>query len=303
MLPLVNLLRQGLRTWERIRHWPRPILSHSAGNIWICNRLRQSEPCAIAKLGSAELAAILTCIAGRDHGGICQKWGRRGNELHVNAGVFPPTPEILTRTCDLLITMLCELDGIGTWYNRGEARVLRRHATPATLLAIRALEPYYHSEPWSAALAGRRVVVLSPFAASIERQYSQREAIWERHPQVLPRFDLSTVRVPLSSALVPSAFPDWFAALDNLTDRMLTTRAEIALIGAGAWSIPLAVQAKRAGMQAIHLGGSTQILFGLRGRRWDEHPEISRLFTPAWTRPAPEEHPPTAIRIEGGCYW
>lgn len=300
---LSDYLSSCRRAWERARYWPRRVLSITAGNAWVAQRLRDQTPCAIAKLGSAELAAIRVCAAGRGRDGICRVWGKRGAELHVNAGVFPPTPEEFTRACDTMVEALHELDGIGVWYNRGEASVLRQHAPQATYVAMRSLEPYYHQAPWSAALAARKVVVLSPFAASIERQYAQREAIWAQHREVLPACHLSTVRVPLSAALAPPAFPDWHASLADLTTRMVASGADIALIGAGAWSIPLAVRAKRAGMQAVHLGGATQLLFGIRGRRWDEHPEISRFFTPAWSRPAPDERPPEIARVEGGCYW
>jgi hypothetical protein len=300
---LVEHVRQGLRAWERIRYWPRPVLGNAAGNAWIAQLFRSRTPCAIAKLGSVELAAIRVGASGRGRDGVCRIWGRRGEDLHVNAGVFPPTPEEFTRACDTMVEALHDLDGVGVWYNRGEAAMLRRQAPHATCVAMRALEPYYHQTPWSAALAGRRVVVLSPFAASIERQYAQREGLWTQHDAVLPAFTLSTVRVPLSAALAPPAFPDWHASLTDLTARMLASGADVALIGAGAWSIPLAARAKRAGMQAIHLGGATQLLFGIRGRRWDDHPEISRFFTPAWSRPAVDERPPEVARVEGGCYW
>jgi hypothetical protein len=53
----------------------------------------------------------------------------------------------------------------------------------------------------------------------------------------------------------------------------------------------------------VHLGGATQILFGVRGRRWDAHPVIKRFFTDAWIRPLPDERPGGRWRLEGGAYW
>ena len=51
------------------------------------------------------------------------------------------------------------------------------------------------------------------------------------------------------------------------------------------------------------MGGATQILFGIIGRRWEEYPQIRKLMNQHWTRPLPEEIPDSAMSVEGGCYW
>ena len=65
----------------------------------------------------------------------------------------------------------------------------------------------------------------------------------------------------------------------------------------------LAAHAKQSGKLAIHMGGATQILFGIKGRRWDDHDVISRLYNDSWVRPQPREVPARAMTVEGGCYW
>jgi hypothetical protein len=35
----------------------------------------------------------------------------------------------------------------------------------------------------------------------------------------------------------------------------------------------------------VHLGGATQRLFGIRGKRWDERPFFQNLYNEHWTRP------------------
>jgi len=57
------------------------------------------------------------------------------------------------------------------------------------------------------------------------------------------------------------------------------------------------------GKQAIHLGGATQILFGIRGARWDEMETYRKLYNKHWIRPNEMEVPKDANRIEDGCYW
>ena len=47
--------------------------------------------------------------------------------------------------------------------------------------------------------------------------------------------------------------------------------------------------------------GALQLLFGIRGKRWDDHPIISKLYNDAWVRP--EEGLAHKEKVEGGSYW
>jgi hypothetical protein len=49
----------------------------------------------------------------------------------------------------------------------------------------------------------------------------------------------------------------------------------------------------------------TQILFGIKGRRWEREygDSTAKLFNEHWVRPSPVETPDNKDRIERGCYW
>ena len=51
------------------------------------------------------------------------------------------------------------------------------------------------------------------------------------------------------------------------------------------------------------MGGATQILFGIKGNRWDQHSVIGKLYNEAWVRPNENETPKKAGINEGACYW
>ena len=57
------------------------------------------------------------------------------------------------------------------------------------------------------------------------------------------------------------------------------------------------------GRPALHLGGALQLLFGIRGRRWEAMPRFAALMNEAWVRPLPQETPAAASQVDGGCYW
>jgi hypothetical protein len=54
---------------------------------------------------------------------------------------------------------------------------------------------------------------------------------------------------------------------------------------------------------ALHLGGALQLLFGIRGRRWQAMPRYAALMNEFWVRPLPQETPAAAASVDGGCYW
>jgi hypothetical protein len=98
-----------------------------------------------------------------------------------------------------------------------------------------------------------------------------------------------------------------------MEDRMDSTEYDIALIGCGAYGFPLAAHAKRMGKKAVHLGGALQILFGIKGKRWED-PNYSvgfgnrtnpylEMFNEYWVRPSADECPKDAKSVENGCYW
>jgi glycerol-3-phosphate dehydrogenase len=90
-----------------------------------------------------------------------------------------------------------------------------------------------------------------------------------------------------------------------MCERALEIDFDVAIIGCGAYGMPLASKLKNAGKQAIHLGGATQLLFGIKGNRWENgYPtKIATFFNDAWVRASAEETPQNAYTVERGCYW
>jgi len=281
----------------------------------IATMLSAGTPCMISRFGSTELAAMLSVWDIRDPRSVWTKrWKVLLGEMRATdrwsprirrhmadwSGFFPLTDTALERFADRLATDARAIDLLGSWLPE-EQRV--RHLFPdARIIPGRDLRPELYDPPWSRCLAGRRVLVIHPFAESIRRQYDRRERIFPRL-DVLPAFDLLTLPAVQSLGGESHGFPDWFAALDSMIERIDRVDYDVALIGAGAYGMPLAAHVKRSGRQAVHLGGPVQIMFGILGGRWDDDPVVQRVRTDAWIRPLPEERPPTADRVERACYW
>jgi len=276
------------------------VLSEADGNDLIAQLLKSAKPTAIGKLGAVETHAIQSFIK---YKGNIEKWDTGIKmALYRNAGVFPNNNEVFSRFCLEFLESLKSLDLIAVWYNPYESNIVRNYATNAKLAELRALEPYYHNDPWSVHLENKKVLVIHPFNESIERQFQHREKIWQDE-RCLPNFQLDTIRVPLSDALEKSEFKDWFDALQYIKKEMSEKEFDVAIVGAGAYSLPIVAHAKKLGKFAIHLGGAAQILFGIKGGRWDSHEIGLRFYNNYWSRPLEEETPQNAAIIEKGCYW
>jgi len=254
------------------------------------------KPMAIGKIGSSECRAL---AAGRGWHELTQL---DLHDIYVGAGVFPPDPTSLQSFFSIYGNHLTDVDVIAKWLGPLEEKLINSYCPCATSVELRDLEPYYWDDPWSQALENKNVLVISPFADSINSQYTKRELLWQ-DPKVLPKFNLRTIKCPLSWYVGKRDGSTWGAEFEDLKHEMEKESFDICLIGAGAWSLPLAVHAKRLGKIGIHLGGALQILFGIKGKRWDEHDVISEFYNDAWVRPSEKETPTTSFKVEGGCYW
>lgn len=287
---------------ERIKYRGETILSGQDGNDRIAEMIH--HPGAAGKIGATEIKVARVYLRRRDSNDLCQNFGHYAWWAHVTAGIYPPDPATLSRFSREFLQTLGGIDLLGVWYNFGEAAARRRYASGATLCALSALEPFHHQRPWSTQLAGKRVVVVSPFEKSIYAQYQRRNEIWAAKPGMLPEFDLRVVRCPQPAGIIDQPeYSDWFAGLSALKEQMGARPFDVAIIGAGAWSVPLAVHAKSLGAFGIHMGGATQLLFGIMGGRWDSNANIGALVNDAWKRPSDDERPRKFRLHENGSYW
>lgn len=231
-------------------------------------------------------------------------WSRATRlEAHTNAGVFPLSDSGLAAFAATYRQALEAVDLLGFWQSDHQAALVAGLESPPLLCPLSALEPFRQRRPWSQALAGRSVLVVHPFAASIADQYERHGGTLFQDPQVLPPFRLQVLCPPLTHAPGTEGFASWSEALGALQDRVLSLSFDVALLGCGAYGLPLAAAIRRQGRQAIQLGGALQLLFGIQGRRWDSDAQIQRLRNGRWIRPSAQETPATAGLIEGGCYW
>jgi len=166
----------------------------------------------------------------------------------------------------------------------------------------RTVEPYFLNSPWSLNLNGKKVLVINPFSYSIKQQYLKIKNIWG-DKKVLPNIDLITYKsVQSVGELRPHS--SWVESLNIMKEHISKIDFEIALLGCGTYGLPLVNFIKNdLKKSSIYIGGAIQIMFGIRGQRWDNHDEINKFFNENWVYPNELETPENYKILEGGCYW
>lgn len=301
------------RVWRKVNKTPpqraayagRKLCGIEEGAEAIFRLLNGEEPCMICRYGSVELDTVTSAMA---YDSISKRPLLRCMEkgyLFHNAGFFPKDVDQVLRFAQVMEEASYLADYVGVWFNPMEDYVISKFTRQDTQIGLlRSLEPWYAAKVrWTKALEGKKVLVIHPFAETIQKQYLNREKLFQDQ-DILPKFELLTQKaVQTAAAECDTRFQTWFEALEYMFEEAMSREFDVAILGCGAYGFPLAAKLKQAGKKAIHMGGSTQILFGIKGSRWDHHPVISTLYNEAWVRPGINETPKQASMVENACYW
>jgi hypothetical protein len=280
----------------------RKVLNDNDGNLAIQQMIQKQTPFCVARLGTVESNLIAAVLKQKAHI-IKSIQPIVINQFHINAGFFPATQNACEQYAETILELMSAVDLYACWNTNMEVYYVRNCLKDTTVLAqYGCLEPFYYDSPWSLALAGKKILVIHPFAKTIEMQYQKREKLFGRG-DVLPAFELKTIRAVQSIAGQDCGFPSWFDALESMFDQAMSVDFDVCIIGCGAYAFPLACKLRQNGRSAITMCGPTQLLFGIKGSRWINNPLVTRYFNSNWVFPSEEETPAQFRKVESGCYW
>lgn len=276
------------------------------------------NPFFIGRNGTIEIEVVFFWILRRRNGGTTPYPLRLQEHIQRNAGIFPGTAENIDSWCEAYIESLEQMDGgAAGWYEpiwRAEKSILDVHAPNAFRTPLRSLEPYYVPKDlrWTEKLVGKHVAVVSSFADTMQAQIQRPKEIWTGAQEGI--LDISGVTwafvrtgyapiTAMGNAEWPEGCDTWQKAVEYIVGAVVASGAQVTLIGCGGLGMIIAGRLKVRGISAIVLGGASQVLFGIKGRRWATHPIISHFWNDAWVWPSSTEIPEAAVFVEGGCYW
>jgi hypothetical protein len=271
----------------------------------IREKLIQKTPFLAGKIGGAELMALEYL----DHRLKFElpkgwSWRRPANRLHNNAGFFPIQKKNFIMWDWEMRRAIAGVDFLCAWQTDP---FLEKYE----IALIQSLAPHSRAIPMATLgrgilpeIASFRWLVVSPFTKTMQKQVTLLKEIHDPEDKTSTDWDriaktCQFVRCPFQSHLEPSPYDSWEDGLEKLTTEVASKEFDVALIGAGAWSLPLGGGIKQMGRCAIHMAGEMQLLFGIKGKRW----EGKDIYNESWIRPFAEDKPTDVNRIEDGCYW
>ena len=298
-------------------------IDHEKAGEMMYEALFGKEPVMIARFGGCEMN-ILTNYLGIKKGfkGCLdfvrarqdQWWwmAKRVDDMVNNSGFFPREEWAFNQFSELLLEDMKDIDVLASFTRRECYFKDVFESKPKLHLLL--MEPWFASQPWTRVLKGSKVLVVHPFSELIESQYKKNREKLFPGTEILPEFELETVKAVQSLGGVNADFSSWFNALDWMKAEIEKHDFDYCLIGCGAYGLHLAAHVKRMGKKAVHLGGVLQMLFGIKGNRWEDHnyglPSVGipygwyqGLFNEFWVKPDVSYRPQNASQVEGACYW
>jgi len=268
--------------------------SETIGNV-----LYEKKPFMAGRMGAYESSAIRMFEFGYK-----QKQKKMMEYLSNNAGFFPKDIRLLSDFASTYKKALSNCDIIYPMGYRGENYLISRFASDS----IKFYRGYFNwnaDDIWFKHLRNKKVLIIHPFAKTIREQYDNKRELLHRSSDFLPEFELMIIKAVFTAAgEIDDRFANWFEALDYMHNETLKYDYDIALLGCGSYGFPLASMIKEDGKIAVHMGGELQLLFGIKGARWEqkEYGDIS-LYNDSWVYADHSERPKNFTSIEGSSYW
>ena len=163
---------------------------------------------------------------------------------------------------------------------------------------------YIYANPWTQLLKGKRILVISPFSETIQKQFPIRTQLYDG-VDLFPDCELLTLVPPQTQADELSR--DFCIEMEEFKQNVdkIIPDFDVALVSCGGYGNPICAHIYEKGKSAIYVGGVLQMYFGILGARWElERPDAVKLFqNKFWTRPSKNERPKNCKKVESGCYW
>jgi hypothetical protein len=276
------------------------MISIEEGNKKIGELINSSQPFIAGKMGAVEQQVVKYYLSKR-YWDDSMRW-----HASNHAGVTPPSDFVLDFFTKEYVDALANVDLLTIWFpeqTHSEEFVISKHLCKNAefIAGMQALEPYYHQDPWSKYLKGKKVLVVHPFESSIQEQFLKKDRLFE-DKNILPDFDLITFKTYQTHGGGDTDL-SWDVCYKDMVERISKIDFDVALVGCGAYGLPICNQIKKMNKSVVHVGGALQIMFGIKGNRWDGMQAVNRFYNENWKRPFDSEKTRNHSVVEGSTYW
>tara|TARA_B100000795_G_C22699592_1_gene399069 strand:- start:81 stop:1031 length:951 start_codon:yes stop_codon:yes gene_type:complete len=162
---------------------------------------------------------------------------------------------------------------------------------------------HYIHNPWTHALKGKRILIVSPFIESIKTKEKIRKEIYG--VDLFPDCTFVYIKPPQTQGKSESR--EYNIELDEFIKKVeeIKDTFDVALCSCGGYGNIVVNKIYEMDKSAIYVGGVLQMYFGIYGMRWlRERKEVMQLYlNKHWSRPLELEKPQGFKEVEGSAYW
>jgi len=177
-----------------------------------------------------------------------------------------------------------------------------------------ALEPFYcvlklpDEKPWSHHLLGKKVLIISPFVDSFQKQLNNGFRMFkDKEKNIFLEGQEFVFYKCFNTVAGNHPHINWIQTFNIMCNDISKLEFDIALISCGGYALLLGSFIKtKMNKSAIYIGGGLQILFGVMGRRCETNQTIQNIIQEndcQYIKPSKDEIPSNCKNVEGGCYW
>jgi hypothetical protein len=305
-------------------------LKSTSAHSFLYQQIKQAldtkQPIVIGKIGTNELLLIY-CYHLISQGRMREFPPDILREIEYGAGLYPIDKPTIETFIKVYLESLRSIDVFASWNDRF---IDFEHALYSSYISskgvggiveLTALESFYTTREhwWQTLFNNKCILVISPFVDSIQKQLSpgKRDKVWRgkwsgfwpddiafkfirfEHPWSLLSKEEQATPILVESRCFTDKLKRFEKEIDSAGD------FDIALIGAGCYSLPLCAYIKNTKRRiAFHLGGGLQMMFGVYGERWNITSGIFKEYVnDEWIRPSGNEIPGEFKMQEGGAYF
>ena len=285
---------------------------------YILSKFAKDEPFVIPRIAGIENNIAFVGIQAFNRGGFTEQDSNYINsQLYTfknNAGIQVENPYQIVEYSQKYMRAFDQCDIYTGWeywggvyrsISQGHDYIRDKYATKPMLWAsCLDIFHYIYDQPWTHALRGKRVLVISAFADSISEKLPIRAQLYDG-VDLFPDCEITTIRPPQTQGQTEGG--SFGVHLTEFTDRLDAIRDtyDVALVSCGGYGNLVCSHLFDTGKSSIYIGGVLQMYFGILGTRWfNDRPDVIRLFlNEHWSRPKNTEKPEGYKGVEGACYW
>ncbi len=267
-------------------------------NVEIIESILNKNPKSFGKIGSVESSYINHYLEGYDFEFISKKYD---DLLYTSAGIYIEDETDFQNWSEMYINAIKNTNFLLQWSNADKKLLSKIKRKDNISRSFIGLEPFtLGKNGWHYFLKDKKILCISPFSKSIQANIKNYSSIWNN----AHIGKVYTIQASYPEILEGKNPTNWQIKLDKVIDQINKVDFDVATIGYGGFSLIIGDYIRNLGKTSIHLGGSNQILYGIKGKRWDKNFEAYSWYGGNyWIRPSKNEVPKFNKMLEGGAYW